>query len=206
MVKLQQLNNTSGVESSTDSSSDTSKYKNDRYLNTPEKIAKISNLQKRAYTAEQTVLKLCDKIRKMTQEQGEVIDGSLHSDLVGIMNESSDEIKKAYPEGSFARLFWEEQVKAATVCDARQVRWHPFIIKWCLNLKLMSSSVYHALQISGFITLPSERTLRDYTHYFVNKPWFQDEVNQQLVDEITKMSIPESCIPPSMMQPWQSLV
>lgn len=36
----------------------------------------------------------------------------------------------------------------------------------------------------GFLKLPSERTLRDYTHYFDNKPGFQDEVDQQLISEI----------------------
>ena len=52
----------------------------------------------------------------------------------------------AYPDGSFARLFWEEQLKAATSSDSRSVHWHPVIIKWCLNFKLLSSLSYHALR------------------------------------------------------------
>ena len=36
------------------------------------------------------------------------------------------------------------------------------------------------------MTLPSKRTLRDYTNSFKNKPGFQDEVDQQLLDEIPK--------------------
>ena len=104
------------------------------------------------------------------------MDESFHSDLLKIMDDGSDEIKKAYPEGSFAKLFWEEQLKAAKVSDSSQVQWYPIIIKWCINLKPMSSSSYHALRTSGFIKLPSERTLRDYTHYFINKPGFLDKV------------------------------
>ena len=46
---------------------------------------------------------------------------SFHSDLLKIMDDGSDEIKKAYPEGSFARLFWEEHLKAAKVSDPSQV-------------------------------------------------------------------------------------
>lgn len=53
----------------------------------------------------------------------------------------------------------------------------------------MSSCTYHALRSSGFLKLPSERTLRDYTHYFQNKPGFQDEVNQQLLEEVEKMKL-----------------
>ena len=108
-------------------------------------MAKIDDLRKRAHNAEQTVTKLREIIRKLTQDQGEVLDQSFNSDLLHIMEENSDEIKKVYPEGTFARLFWEEQIKAASASNGRQIRWHPVIIKWCLNLKLMSSCTYHAL-------------------------------------------------------------
>ncbi len=111
---------------------------------------------------------------------------------MSIMHDNHQKVTEAYPDGSFSRLFWNEQLKAATASDNRRVRWHPVIIKWCLNLKLLSSSSYHALRTSGFIKLPSERTLFDYTHYFANAVGFQDQVNQQLCDEISKMSIPES--------------
>ena len=63
-------------------------------------------------------------------------------------------------------FFWDEQLKAAAAKDPRQVRWHPVLIKWCLNLKLLSSSAYHAMKTSGFLKLPSERTLRELVYYF----------------------------------------
>ena len=100
--------------------------------------------------------------------------------MVGIMKEKTKDIVQAYPEGSFARLFWEEQLRAATAKDPCQVLWHPLII---LNLKLLSSSAYHATRTAGFIKLPSERKLRDYTHYFQSCSGFQLEVNQQLIKE-----------------------
>lgn len=74
-------------------------------------------------------------------------------------------------------------MEAAQVTDSRQMRWHPMMIKWCLNLKLLSSSAYHSLRTSGFIKLPSERTLRDYTRYFKSKTGFQPEVDRMLVEE-----------------------
>lgn len=39
------------------------------------------------------------------------------------------------------------------------------------------------MRSTGFIKLPSERTLRDYTHYFHSKTGFQKEVNNQLIKE-----------------------
>lgn len=72
------------------------------------------------------------------------------------------------------------------------MRWHPLIIRWCLNLKLISSAAYHATRSAGFIKLPSERTLRDYTHYFKSRAGFQLEVNQQLQNESKVSDLPEN--------------
>lgn len=53
-----------------------------------------------------------------------------------------------------------------------------------MNLKLLSSSAYHSLSTSGFIKLPSERTLRDYTHIFKSTTGFQSEVDGMLRKEV----------------------
>ena len=42
-----------------------------------------------------------------------MLDESFHSDLLKIMDDGSDEIKKVYPEGSFARLFLEGASKGS---------------------------------------------------------------------------------------------
>ena len=133
------------------------------------------------HAAEEEVKRLKDKVRTLLK-QGDMVDSKLHSDLLYIMNENVDQIRKAYAENSFSRLFWDEQLKAASAKDP-QVRWHPVLIKWYLNLKLLSSSAYHAMRTSGCLKLPSERTLRDYVHYFSNRPSFQKEVHQQLLKE-----------------------
>ena len=128
-----------------------------------------------------------EKIRKLTAQCGERVDSDLQADLLSIMNEKTEAIYKAYPPGSFSRLFWDEQLRAASVANARQIHWHPLIIKCCLNLKLISSGAYHALRSSGFVTLPSERTLRDYTHYFKEKLGFQKEILAQLNTEVKNL-------------------
>ena len=177
---------------STASISSASSHTNDRYLNTPEKNAKISKLRNKARAAKQEVKKLRQKIQELSERFGEKVDDELHADLVSIMKNKQEQVNKSYPEGSFARLFWEEQLKAASVTDSRQMRWHPAMIKWCLNLMLISSSAYRAMRSSGFVRLPSDRTLRDYTNYFENKTGFQDEVDQQLAKEVSSLRLPES--------------
>ena len=57
------------------------------------------------------------------------------------------------------------------------------MVHWCLNLKLLSPSAYSPLRSSGLLKLPSDRTLRDYTHWVKAKPRFQPEVDLQLQEE-----------------------
>jgi len=168
-----------------------SAFINERYMNTPQKIEKIDKFRSRAYKAERAVLILSQKVHKL-MAKGDHLDTGFQSDLVAIMHDNQGKVNEAYPEGSFARLFWDEQLKAATSSNSKQMRWHPVLVKWCLNLKLISSSAYHALRSTGFIKLPSERTLFDYTHYCTNKVGFQEEVNQQLVEEVERLSLPDS--------------
>ena len=66
------------------------------------------------------------------------------------------------------------------------------MIKWCLNLKLISSAAYHAMRSSGFITLPSERTLRDYTNYIKSVPGYQQELIDMMRHESNCNELSES--------------
>ena len=79
----------------------------------------------------------------------------------------------------------------AKLKNSKSMKWHPMMIRWCLNLKLLSSSAYHALRTSGFLKLPSERTLRDYTHFIKTRPGFQAEVDSMLVREAGLSDLPE---------------
>ena len=60
------------------------------------------------------------------------------------------------------------------------VRWHPLMIRWCLSIRQQSSKAYEALRQSGCIHLPSQRTLRDYSHCIKAKPGFSVDVDLQL--------------------------
>lgn len=57
------------------------------------------------------------------------------------------------------------------------------LIKWCIHLRMLSSSCYNSLRSTGVIRLPSNRTLRDYTNVIKEKSGFQCEVDEQLFKE-----------------------
>ena len=126
-----------------------------------------------------------------THSEGVEVDEVMDRDLQSIMNEESAQIQKSFSNEPFKRLFWEQQLQALHAKDRRQLRWHPMLIKWCLNLKLLSSSSYRALRSSGVLVLPSERTLRDYTHWVEAATGFSEDVDRQLIEEAKIKSIPD---------------
>ena len=172
--------------------SSSSSHTNVRYLNTPEKLAKMTNLKKRVKSAEIEITRLKEKVLSLIQKNGEEVDSGLHGDLSSIVQENMKNMHAAFPEGMFRRVLWDSQIENSKKSDARQYRWHPVMIKWCLNLKLISSSAYHAMQSSGFITLPSERTLRDYTNCIKSVPGYQQEVIDMMRYESKCNELPEN--------------
>ena len=68
----------------------------------------------------------------------------------------------------FMKLFWEEQQKyLKNISSLSSVRYHPMVIKFCLNLAAKSSSSYSDLRYNakdgtGILVLPNLRTLWDY--------------------------------------------
>lgn len=50
----------------------------------------------------------------------------------------------------------------------------------------MSSGAYEALRLSGYVKLPSQRTLQDYTHHVPTWPGLSKEVDQQSI-EVAKL-------------------
>jgi hypothetical protein len=136
-------------------------------------ISSIKETRKEAKIAKLTVLQLKSKIENLesyTNENGVQLDQTTKIDFATIMQESNQKILDQYPEDSFERLFWSSQLQSIKK-PKQSLRWHPAIIKWCIFLKHKSSSAYETLR-SSCITLPSQRTLRDYTHYFESKTGF----------------------------------
>ena len=69
------------------------------------------------------------------------------------------------------------------------VRCHPTMIKWCLYLRHVSPKAYELLRTSAVIKLPSQLTLRDYTHYISSTSGFSSELDEQLIQEAKSSSL-----------------
>lgn len=97
------------------------------------------------------------KVGDMIQEGGVTVDDTMCDDLLTIMKKHGSPTNDA-SECKFKEIFWEQQLKAASLKDSRSMRWHPAIIQWCLYLHHRSSDCYKTLRNTGVLLLPSERT------------------------------------------------
>ena len=72
----------------------------------------MQNLKDRYRAAEKQVRTLKEKIKQAIEAEGDTVEKNLSSDLLNILNTNTEQINRAYPEGSFPNLFWKEQLKA----------------------------------------------------------------------------------------------
>lgn len=108
-----------------------------------------------------------------------------NTEIFRLAHECNDAAMQQFPEGSFQRIFWEQQLKFNSLPNKSSMRWHPVIIRWCLFLKNKSSVAYEGLK--SYLNLPSERTLYDYSHYMENGVGVNARTVEQLIDQATKL-------------------
>ena len=110
------------------------------------------------HTKDQQIARLSGRINKLVANQGIMVDQDTNNDLVSMMKECGEAVQKDNTN-PFMKIFWDQQLKAASLGSTRQIRWHPAIIRWCLYLHHRSSGCYKTLRNSGVFYLPTERTL-----------------------------------------------
>ena len=123
----------------------------------------------------------------------------MDSDSKKVSFELSSDFRKLFSQSNekeippFMKLFWEEQQKYISSSSPTSIRYHPMIIKFCLNLAAKSSSAYKDLQYdsttaTGILALPSLRALRDYKNYIRPTIGFSPE----FINELAKKTVPFS--------------
>lgn len=90
----------------------------------------------------------------------------------------------------FFLILLKDQAKSLNV-PARQMRWHPLVIKWCLRIYAKSHSTYEDLRDSGFLRLPTGRTLSDYKNFCSSKSGWQTSVLQAMSDNFKNQGLPQ---------------
>ena len=141
-----------------------SSHTNFLYLKTPERQQRIRGLRNETVNRRKVLERLKCCVNVATEQHGIYIEDALETDIKQTMEEKSNEIRKTCNADSFQCIFWNQQLELLKLKDKRRIRWHPMMIRWCLSLKLLSSTSYHALRSSNLVILPSERTSRLYAY------------------------------------------
>ena len=157
-----------------------SSHCNYRYLTSSEKSERLCRMHNICRSSSKQIERLKTKIAKEVERSGIQVDNMLQQDLQTIMSNSIEAVTTNYPPNSFPAVFWQQQHEAARR-DPRGMRWHPLMVKWCLYLRHLSGSAYETLRTSGVLKLPSQRSLRDYTHYLNTTIGFSAEVDRELM-------------------------
>jgi len=133
--------------------------------------ALIKQQSKQAKNLRNKISYLQKKVNNISKQDGPTVPGSKKDDfqsaLLDCLNSTNDELS------SFQKLFMIQQLKAAKCKKLSGMRWHPNIVKFCLQLRTKSRSAYDALRNSEFLTLPSSRTLNDYTSVLESDSGFE---------------------------------
>lgn len=116
------------------------------HLRTPERRKQYSLLRARTIAAERKLARLQKKIDESINNSGVSVEGDLHTQLIK-MEDNTTKVQKDLGKGTFWHLFWDQQLQAAKAKKPTQVKWHSMMIRWCIHMKLLSSSAYHALPL-----------------------------------------------------------
>ena len=152
------------MRNSEDGTSPSSSTPYDR-LSSSAKEERLKNLHQLVRSTKLKVRRLENKLTELIERDGVQLQENDATDVTALFDEVSPMVEEKFPKDSPQRILWDQQRQYYQLSNKKQMRWHPLIIRFALNLKYLSSSSYRAVRQSGFLSLPSERTLSDYTHW-----------------------------------------
>ena len=166
---------------------------NDRYLSTPERKRRLTSIRHRNKALQLKIERLKVKMEAVIEDQGVILDEATSTDLQQIMMEEEKQLGESLAQDSFKSIFWQQQKNAfgrkGNRCKGN--RWHPLMIRFCLYLRHQSNKAYETLRNSGCIKLPSQRTLRDYSHCVKASAGYSAEEDSQLMNAANAGSCPK---------------
>ena len=79
-----------------------------------------------------------DRLKERLQAKLETdaisLDPMSHGDMKQILQTEGQAFLKSETTTTFQRIFWQQQMDAAKQSDARGMRWHPLMIRFCIHV------------------------------------------------------------------------
>jgi hypothetical protein len=162
------------------------------YLSSPLRVSKLQLLARKSRGLDKRVNVLETKLKACRKKCRDVIaqnGAELNDDDSDILTQLAAECKEAalaqFPAGSFQQTLFQQQLKYNSLKRKSSIRWHPAVIRWCLFIKSKSAKAYEGLR--SFLSLPSSRTLYDYTHYTEHCTGINPKTVEQLIAKATSL-------------------
>ena len=154
-----------------------------KHLSDSQKEERLKNISRAKHSLQQKGNKLKEKVKQLVVQESQQVNADQHEFLSNVMKEGEAEVQMAGPKDSPQRLLWEQQVKRSKTKRSSGTWWHPTIIRWCLSTFLKSPAAYRQLADSGFMYLPSQKTLKCYANFTDSLPGVNPDVLKILVEE-----------------------
>ena len=158
-----------------------------------EKDKQMKNLQQSLQQTKQRLQQLEAKAQLVVERDGIQLSQADADDVSAVVKELRQSVEANFPEESPQRIFWNQQKQYHQLKDKRQMRWHPLVVRFALNVKYMSTSAYKAVRQSGIISLPSEGTLSDFTHWTKLHSGIQLEFVEELKSRLGRGAVHTHC-------------
>lgn len=157
-------------------------------LTSAEKETRMKNLHEAVSSLKSKIRSLERKVAQLINKYGVHLEDEDAEDVSQLMKEVDPIVKSDFSPDSAQRIFWDQQLHYNSLKDKRQMKWHPLVLRFALNIKYKSTAAYKALHYSGIVHLPSERTLIDYTHWTEPKTGlsiaFVEQLKKRFTDEL----------------------
>lgn len=148
-------------------------FTNNRYLDDSQKEAKLQEQGRTIKNQSRAIDRFEERYEEIMKKEQVKVDRNLSNDLLEIL-QASDLTEN---QSRFLQLQF-----VAMQAEGSSVKWHSIMIRLALSSYLRSPSPYDAWQKSGFIKLPTSRTLYDYTH--AHK--LQQGVDHTIIESVAK--------------------
>jgi len=166
-----------------------SSHTNIRYLTSEEKNSRIRNLQYDRKAALVKVVRMTCTIKDMIKKEGITLNEEHEKDISEIVCNSEPNFEPDTPQW----LLWQQQKEQASKKDARGMRWHPLIIRWCLSIYHTSPKAYRQMTSKKlqFIKLPHINTLKKFSSFTTPAAGFNVDIIQRLIVDSKIDEIPD---------------
>ena len=114
-------------------------------------VERLRNTQKEKRSLKAKCTCLSGKLRRIVKKEGIRVSSEDSEDLSQMMDELSPMVDQDFNRESPQYLLWQEQLKYNNLKKKQQMCWHPFIIRFALNLLYSSRAAYHAMTSTGFL-------------------------------------------------------